>query len=491
MRSVAPHAFANAGVGPVMVPVALALLLVAVGLRGLAKELSYDEAYTILCYAVPGARFSLSNYTIPNNHILYSVLLATLVRWHLEPLYRLPSLIAAAVTVWLVGRSLRSATQLSPVLRWTAVLSAFAAFPAFLSLSTQVRGYALASGLIAACLALLLPRPSGSGALRDVAYAAAGAASVGIVPTSLLPLAALGVFDAVRERVHRRSPMRSLAVVAFKHIGAMAGLLLYVPVWSNVVANSRRGWGTGGWPLAGPLLLATVLPLGILLVVALVFGDVRRLGGRLREIPEPTLLGLVVVAAVGAVLASGVRLFPRSFTGFIPLAVVAGVGTALHALTGRPRTLLAAAVVTGVIGQVYWQVSVNFALTDPVWPVSRLLLPEPYEARDFDPFEATTVASRYARAGEMVFVDNRDPYCEEMAIYYYAAIAGWERPVIFAPQGVVKPPPRRELAGAVVVSRDAEGRDGIALTLGLRRPRWDVLKGHGHFKVWRLAGGSR
>ena len=470
-----------------MVPVALASLLVAVGLQGLAKELSYDEAYTILCYAVPGARFSLSHYTTPNNHVVYSALLALLVRWHLEPLYRLPSLIAAAITVWLVGRSLRGTTHLSPVLRWTAVLSAFAAFPAFLSFSTQVRGYALASGLIAACVALLLPRPTGSAALRGLAYAAAGAAAVGVVPTSLLPLAALGVFDAVREVVHWRSPRRNLGGLALKHIGVLAGLLLYAPVWSNVVANSRRGWGTEGWPLAGPLLLGTVLPLGFLLVVALMFGDVRRLGGRVREIPEPTLLGLVVVTTVAAVLASGVRLFPRSFTGFIPLAVVAVVGSALHALAGRPRALLVAAVGTAVLGQAYWQVSVNLALADPVWPVSRLLLPEPYEARDFDPFEATTAASRYARAGEMVFVDNRDPYCEEMAIYYYAAIAGWQRPVIFAPQGFVKPPPRRDLAGAVVVSRDVEGRDGIALTLGLRRPRWDVVKGHGHFKVWRLA----
>ncbi len=490
-RPAASAARAREGVGPVIVPAALALLLVAVGLQGLAKELSYDEAYTVLCYAVPGARFSLSHYAVPNNHVLYSVLLAPLAGWHLEPVYRLPSLIASVVTVWLAGRCLRDAAKVSPVLRWTVVLAAFAAFPAFLSFATQIRGYALAGALVAVCLGLLLPRVPGKGPLRGLVYAAAGATAIGVVPTTVLPLAALGLFDMVRERVRRQVSWRAAAAVPVKHIAVLAGLLFYVPMWRDVLANTRRGWGTEGWPLAGPVLLAPALPLGVLLLVALVFGHGPRAEGRLGDLSEFALLGIAVAAVVGVVLLLGVRAFPRSFTGFIPLVVVAGVGIALQALAGRPRALAAAALVTAVIGQAYWQLGVNYALADGRCRVPEVLLPGRYEARDFDPFEATAAASKYARAGATVFVDNRDSYCDEMAVYYYAVIAGWQRPVEFAPRGIIQPPPRGDVAGAVVVSRDAEGRDGIARALGLVRPRWDVLKGRGHFKVWRLAGLAR
>ncbi len=487
----APVALAGTGVGPVIVPTALALLLLAVGLQGMAKEMSYDEAYTVLCYAVPGASFSLRHFAVPNNHVLYSMLLAPLAGWHLEPLYRLPSLVASVVTVALAGRCLRGAAEVPPVLRWTVLLAAFAAFPAFLSFGTQIRGYALAGALVAACLALLLPRAPGRGPLGGLLYAAAGATAIGVVATSVLPLAALGLFDVAREGVRNQARWRAAAAAAVKHLAVLAGLLVYAPVWRDVVANTRRGWGDAGWPLAGPVLLAPVVPLGVLVVAALVLGGGRRTAGRVRDISEPALLGLAVAAVVGGVLLAGVRLFPRSFTGFIPLVAVAGVGIALQSLAARPRALLAAALATAVIGQAYWQLSVTCALADGRAGVPRVLLPGQYEARDYDPFEATAAASRYARAGEPVFVDNRDPYCDEMGIYYYAVMAGWERKVVFAPRGIVQPPPQADFAGAVVVSRDAEGRDGIAWALGLKRPLWDVLKGRGHFKVWRLADRPR
>lgn len=482
---------AGARAGPVLLPVALALVLVAIGLQGLAKELSYDEAYTVLCYAVPGARYSLGHYAVPNNHVLYSLLLAPLARWHLEPLYRLPSLIASLVTVVLAGRCLRSVAGVSPVLRWTTVLAVFAAFPPFLSFGMQIRGYALAGALVAACLALLLAWGPRRGPLRAFLYAAAGATSVGVVATSVLPLAALGVFDVARGRLQGRASWRAIAAASVKHIAVLAGLLVYAPVWREVLANTRRGWGDAGWPLAGPVLLAPVLPLGILLAAALAFGGWRHGAGRVRDVSEPVLLGVAVAAVVAGVLLSGVRLFPRSFTGFIPLVAVAGAWIALQSLAARPRALLAAAVATAVVGQAYWQLGVPYALADGRACAPRVVLPGQYEARDYDPFEAAAVASGYARAGEPVFVDNRDPYCDEMAIYYYAVMAGWEREVVFAPRGIVQPLPGAGVAGAVVVSRDAAGRDDIARALGLTRPLWDVVKGRGHFKVWRLAGRRR
>lgn len=474
----------------VLGPVVLALLLALVGLQGLSREMWYDEAYTILCYVLPGARFSTTHLVVPNNHVLYSVLLAPLARWHLEPVYRFPSLVAAAVTVWLVGRALRAAVEVSPALRWTTVLAVFAAFPAFLSFSTQIRGYALAIALIAACLSLLVPRPAKRTVLRGVGYSLAGAAAVATVATSLLPLAALALFDIGREAIRGRPRWGTIVGTAAPHGAALAGLGVYVSVWHDLLGNAQRGWGIAGWPLAREVLLALALPLGTLAGAALVWGGAWRAGRTLREASDSALLGLAVAVVGGSVLFAGVRLFPRSFTGFVPLVVVVGVGLAARALDRRPRALYTAALVTAALGQAYWHLCTGVALAEGRGSAASFLLPGQYDARDFDPSGAVTAAFRDAHSGDPVFVDNRDSYCDEMGIYYYAAMAGLERAIVFAPRGLTRLPPPGGLVGAVVVSRDLEGRAGIERALGLRSARWQVLKGSGHFKAWRLVGSS-
>ena len=466
----------------------LALVLVLVGVQGLGKEMWYDEAYTILCYVVPGASFSLTHLAVPNNHVLYSVLLSPLARWHLEPIYRLPSLIAAAVAVWLTGRAVRGAAEVSARLRWTVVLSAFAAFPAFLSFATQIRGYALAMALVAACTALIVPTPERRTPARGVAYALAGAAAVATVVTSLLPLAALAAFDLARAAVRSRPRVRALAALAAPHAAVLAGLAVYVPMWRDVEANAGKGWGVSGWPLASEVVLALVLPFGVLAAAAVLAGRGGRGEAGERSASEYALLGAAAAAVAVIVLLSGVRLFPRSFTGFIPLAVASVAGMASRALAARPRVLLASAVATAALGQAYWQLGVNVALADGRWLVPKVLLPGQYEARDFDPSQAVAAALDAARPGGAVFVDNRDSYCDEMALYYYAVMAGSERAIVFAPRGLTRVPAPGEIAGAVAVSRDVEGRDGIAAALGVRAARWQALKGGGHFKVWRLVG---
>ncbi len=471
-------------------PGVFALLLGLVGLQGLGKEMWYDEAYTVLCYVVPGASFSLTHLAVPNNHVLYSVLLSPLARWHVEPLYRLPSLIAAAVAVWLTGRAARGAAEVPARLRWTVVLAVFVAFPAFLSTATQIRGYALAMALVAACMALLLPAPGGRTVLRGAAYALAGAAAVATVATSVLPLAALALFDLARAVLRGRPRVPELAALAAPHLGVAAGFAAYAPMWRDVVANARRGWGVATGTLAVEVTLALVLPFVILAAAALVLGRGRERATGARGWSDHALLALACAAVTGVVIVAGVRLFPRSFTGFIPLATAAVAGCAMSALARRPRTLFAAAVATAVVGQAYWQLSVNVALADGRWRVARVLLPAQYEARDFDPSQAVATAIAARAPGGVVFVDNRDPYCDEMALYYYGVMAGAERAIAFAPRGVEGVPPPAQLAGAVVVSRDAAGREAIAGALGLPAARWQVLKGGGHFKVWRLLGGA-
>ena len=481
----------SAPVGVLVGPGVLALVLAAVGLQGLGNELSYDEAYTVLCYMLPGAGFALTHYTVPNNHVLYSALVSPLTHWSLEPLWRVPSLLAAALTVWLVGRSLRDSAGVSRRLCWTVVLATFAAFPAFLAYATRLRGYAVAMALVAACLALLLPRPERRGGLRMVAYALSGATAVAVVPTSLLPLASLALFDLGREALQAVPRWRVLARLAIPHVSVLGGLLLYVPMWRELVRNAGLGWGETGWRLAAPVLLALVPPFAVLVVAAAVLRGARRERWRTLAASEPALLSVAVAVTAAASFTVGMRFFPRSFTGFIPLVVAGVVGLALRMLKGRELALGVAALLTALLGQAYWQLSVNWALAGGRPRAAALLLPAEYGARDYDPAEAVELAVASRRPDEPIIVDNRDTSSNEMAVYYYAVLHGAERGIVFAPKGAAPYPGGSAVPSTLVVSRDLAGREGIARWLGRDAVRWTVLKGNGHFKVWRVFTGAQ
>jgi hypothetical protein len=467
-----------------------AALLLAVLAQGLGKELSYDEAYTVLCYALPGPGFSLSHLTVPNNHMLYSVLLGLLTPFRSEPLYRLLSVLFAVGSVWLTGRSLASMIpKTPPAVCWVTILAAYLAFPPFLTLATQVRGYSLSMLLVAVLLALVLPvhRPSW-GAVG--AYGTVGALALGTLITNALPLVALALFDLARLGLRRELSWHEVLPRATRHLLVVVGFCFYVPVWRDLAANAVYGWGWQPKDLMLALVFPLVLPFGLVAVALLVRGLAARRKTRVAAIEEPgVLLALSTAAVIGAVLLAGVGLFPRSFISFLPLVITAFSAFAISRLQDRPALLRGLTLATAIVGQVYWQASVNWLLTDGRMRLPQLFLPPQFEARDFDPYEAMRASAAWTLPPHncLVVVDNRDHLSEEMAFWYYAVLEGVEKHILLAPRGLH---PTAVLARGeciLVVSRDLAGRDGVAEALGIGRVDFMSVKNQGFFKVWRVA----
>ncbi len=120
----------------------IALLAILPRLANLNASISHDEAYTYNAFASGSLWTTLSDYHLPNNHILLSLLINLTAKlignqpWAL----RIPSLLAGVAmipVVYLVARRLYS--------RETAILAAgmVAVFPKLVEYSSAARGYIL------------------------------------------------------------------------------------------------------------------------------------------------------------------------------------------------------------------------------------------------------------------------------------------------------------------------------------------------------------
>ncbi|MCX6067597.1 MAG: glycosyltransferase family 39 protein [Chloroflexi bacterium] len=132
--------FLMPGSRPLLVLIALCGLLLRIG--GLNKPVEYDEAYTVVEFSSRSWWAVISDYSLPNNHILHSLLVrASLLSFgqHAWSI-RLPALLAGLgmiVAAYFLGKALYS--------RETGLVAAalVAYFPEMLRFSTTARGYTL------------------------------------------------------------------------------------------------------------------------------------------------------------------------------------------------------------------------------------------------------------------------------------------------------------------------------------------------------------
>lgn len=386
---------------------------------GLNHPVTYDEAYTYVGFASHGLWAALSDYSLPNNHILHTALVvaSTGLLGNAPWALRLPAMfagLALILVIYLLGKRLYS----SQTGLLAAALTAW--LPILVHYSTEARGYTLLSlfTLLAILLAYEIAR---SNRLRDWALlslcVALGFLSL---PLMLYPAGGIYLWLALEGPKNRSFFLRWLGS------GLLTGaftLLAYAPAllvsgWRKIVANSfvqpvdagkyfdwvlltrlQDTWVT--WSRDVPPVLTMLLTLGFFLSLALH----RRI--QTTRWPLPPVL-LVWVAAL--VFTRRPEAFDRFWSWLIAPALLwsaAGlIETAKKIQPGRFRldALLTGLALAGLIAQL--------TVTIPV-------IPQKWAKMSNQEAAAIFLAEHW-REGDVALVG----YPNEAQVWYYMARQG-------------------------------------------------------------------
>jgi hypothetical protein len=331
-------------------------------------DLWHDEIYTIDYFVAQGPAFIVSDYSLPNNHVLYSLLL-----W---PVYllsdsnfvlRLPSLACTLGTLALVFRLAQRWAGISAAVIATALLGLN---QMFLIHTIQVRGYPLSMLLAIGLASLVLPEANFNAWRRRAMIVLAGAAFLYVLPTNVLFLLPLASVAVAASAGRREGIARIAAEAATWCAAALVAAFAYLPIAGQVLqAGGARGLADSAdagarlarllspdWTSSGRLAIDFVSPatrdvwwLGPLLVAGLAAWAVHRPKaisqcGAAPPSPVPAppsaeleaapaaqrcpgiCLGLVLTTWCGVFLLCGVlhiSPFERNFCPLLPLTAVA------------------------------------------------------------------------------------------------------------------------------------------------------------------------
>lgn len=220
----------------------------------LELDLWHDEIYTVDHFVSRGPLFIVSDYSLPNNHVLYSLILWPFyILSDVNFMLRLPSFLFTAGTLAIVfAIALRSGGVVGAVLS-TSLLGLN---QMFLIHTLQVRGYGISMFLTAWLTSLVLTEGAHQWR-RWFAVAVAGAAFLYVMPTNLLFFAPLAV-ASVLVRLARRDPLRQIAADgAAWFVAALVALACYSPIATQVQAIAKAS-SPSSWSLL-PLIMAGFL----------------------------------------------------------------------------------------------------------------------------------------------------------------------------------------------------------------------------------------
>lgn len=315
-----------------MLLVVLALIL---RLRLLDRPMRYDEAFTVWRYAENGWRVAISDYSLPNNHVMHTLAVALWGKlFGFAPaVVRTPALVAGVALVPMGFLAARRLAGRGAGLLAAAVLAASAAM---IDASVEARGYTMAA--LATVTAVWL----GTHILVDphrrlpwVGLVAVAAFGLWTVPVFAYPLAGIAVWLALPRAGRHRSEMAARTAVALIGIGFLTALL-YRPILAAdpkaLFANSfvtpdpfshflaavpdLVGRVTVGWTWLVWTPVAVVLAIGAGAAFA---PDARR--------PEMLrLAGAAVTGPAVVLLIHHAVPYPRNFLPLYPLAVVLACG---------------------------------------------------------------------------------------------------------------------------------------------------------------------
>ncbi|WP_319410098.1 hypothetical protein [uncultured Desulfosarcina sp.] len=212
---------------------------IVLSLYHLSDELWQDEVYTLLQFASKGPAYPFFDYHLPNNHILFSALLA---KWwtpgsSVEYLRALPLLLFALAMVVYTASVINLGGRIAGI----ASLIMFAGSTVTENFALQLRGYAPSwLPIIAAMTALPRYMQSGNWTWAMV-YVCASAVSVAILPTNLIFCGIFVVWGWLLILLDRKSDLyRRGGQLLIISIGPLLGFVAYSNVLTNLINHSQR-----------------------------------------------------------------------------------------------------------------------------------------------------------------------------------------------------------------------------------------------------------
>lgn len=199
----------------------------------LDRPLLHDEAYTMAVWGRSDLAFAISDYHLPNNHLLNTFFVNLL--YHLGArsawLLRLPVFCCGIMVIffsWLLGKTVYNDFAGVSAAGLTAV------FPYLIDYSVNARGYEMQAlfTLVTACLAFQIVR--GSNLFSRLLFIVFSALNFFVLPTSLYPFCGIClwlVIETFREKRRRAEGFRSIFSIAV--LTAVLTLLLYIPLLKN------------------------------------------------------------------------------------------------------------------------------------------------------------------------------------------------------------------------------------------------------------------
>ncbi len=344
-------------------------------------DLWYDEAYTLQAYVSRPAWQIVTDYSAPNNHILYSLLLRP---WYLisdsDFVLRFPSLMISAATLAMMFRLGRRCG--GPAAGGVSVL-VLGLTQMFLVHTMQLRGYGLSIFLAVWLADLAVSRTGERTARRSLTIVLAGAGFLYTMPTNALFLAPQTVLAAAIAwaRVDRRAAIRELATwVAAWVLAFLADLPVLDQVWSSV-GNSSRGDLRATGTIVRQVVAAAMhdsWPLALLVPPGIVAWMARRRREPLGETAYlPVLLPAMILGPFLLTALLGVTPFVRNYCPWVPFLAI-GIGWplvecarwGLHFATRKPIEgeqsempvfLIGAAVVLATLVPAAWRYPARLA----------------------------------------------------------------------------------------------------------------------------------
>ena len=328
----------------------------------LANPVWQDEAATLMIYASGNVRDAFADYTMPNNHMLFSAALSLVwsqgedgIRLRLLPLM---SWFATLIIFAGAMRRFAFAARVCAV----ALFSASAVTAAF---ALQLRGYAFswpfALLLCASAPAFVVDGKRGAG----IIYLLAGVASVAILPSNALIVACCSAWTVLILIAQRHTGRRAWQRALLASVVPVAALGLYLPHLEQLRQHANAGWSDwtdraliGHWLLAAGGQYLPLLPL-----FAAGLWPALRVRARSLSLPDEhggLLLGALGGGSVLALVILPIALFPRVLVPLLPLWCLA-FGVLLHRVwcavevrwpNRPPAVALLAAVLVYAVAQV-------------------------------------------------------------------------------------------------------------------------------------------